>query len=77
MLMAVLRSPDPGEVWLALDDINAQTRLVEALCDVFVHSQPVGRRPSKANEEKYASWIEAIADSVETRWRDEVNPRST
>lgn len=70
-LTALMSAPDPGAAWIALDDINAQIKVVKTLGDVLVHRQRIGRRPSEASREKYLAWMERITSSIEIRWHEE------
>ncbi|KQZ10037.1 hypothetical protein ASD19_10820 [Microbacterium sp. Root53] len=67
-LGGLLGSADPGAAWLALEDPRAKGAVINALCEVRVHRQPRGRRPSDRNPEKLAAWWEQIASTIEFAW---------
>lgn len=68
-LSALLSASVPSDAWMNLTDVSAQVAIVDALCTVYVSRQPRGaRRPSPANVDKHAEWLEGLLNSVRIDW---------
>lgn len=68
-LSALVSGVDPAEVWLQLNDVEAQVTILNALCTIRIAKQPQGaRRPSPKNTEKHDAWLEGLVNSVQIDW---------